>query len=460
VARLVPRAVLHIDEAQLDLIEEEAAHLLAYVGLEVPLAEALEQLCAFSEVRVRGERVYLEEDYVSKQLRSLHRPTADVDWRLEVTAGGGALNILDAGSTSPRPATTADLLRCFRVCDHLGLGGDPPVVPHDIPMPLCEVALYKLAWQHTRAFSGRDISSVAVGEYVYEMAIATGKPFSLPLYMISPLRINVENLALALHFRERLNAIAVGTMPMPGATAPLLAPGYLAQALAEAFGGYAIATMLLPQARTEFGFKLLAFDPYANALGCGSPESLLQGQLEVALLARYGKRPVHHFWSMAGGADQQAAAERMAGILLGALAGVRSFGVAGRLQGEAFSLEQLLLDLEIAYHVERILRGQLWQPEGNWLQETRRALEEGTFLGHDTTAAFFRQETWQSRLFDRHTFADRITLGLPGLSERLRTWLAELESRPDETLHLMPEVERELERIYESAVHSLQMRRL
>jgi len=453
---LAPRAALDMSEADLYFIEERAACLLSEVGLEVPLADALRRLADFPEARVRGERVYFEDSYVLEALRCLRHPLPpNEDWHLNVHAGGGALNMLGEGSISPRPATAADLLRCFRVCDRLGLGGDPPVVPHDVPMPLCEVALYKLAWQHTRAFSGRDIGSAAVGEYVFEMAQVADKPFSLPLYMISPLRVNAENLALALHFADRLPAVSVSTMPMPGATAPLLAPGYLAQALAEAFGGYTIASLLLPQARISFGFKLLAFDPYANALGCGSPESLLQGQLEVALLARYGKRPGHNFWSMAGAADAQAAAERMAGVLLGALAGVRSFGVAGRLQGEGFSLQQLLIDLEIAAHVERVLRGQLWQEPDDWLEETRQALSERTFLGSDATAALYRQETWRSRLFDRFTLANRAALGLPDLRGRLRDRLAELDQEAEEPAYLSPAANAELERIYAMAREEL-----
>ncbi|MDI7276497.1 MAG: trimethylamine methyltransferase family protein, partial [Anaerolineae bacterium] len=297
---------------------------------------------------------------------------------------------------------------------------------------------------------GRDVGSVRVGEYVYEMAQAAGKPFDLPLYMISPLRASAGNLELILHFADRLPAAGVGTMPMPGATAPLLAPGYLALALAEAIGGYALLSYLLPQAEVSFGLKILPFDPYAGAIGCGSPESLLQGQMEVALLARYGRRPTHHFWSMAGGCDAQAAAERMAGVLLGALAGVRHFGVAGRLQGEAFSLEQLLIDLEIAAHVERVLQGQLWEEEGaDWLAQAREAVSEGTFLGSASTATHYRAETLQRTLFSRRALAQRRELGEPGLRERIRSRLDELDAPPPE--YLSPEVRAELDRIYRHA---------
>ena len=307
--RIRLRLTTDLIEEDLDLIEAQAAAILERVGLAVPLPEALQRLAAWPQARVRGDRVHFDTDYILGLLHSRHAdiPGTTGD-RIHVSAGGGALNVLDDSTGALRPAMESDLLRAFRVCDRLGLGGDPPVVPNDIPEPLREVALYKMAWENTKDFSGRDISSVAAGEYVYLMAQAASKPFSLPLYVISPLRVNAQNLALVLHFADRLPRLSVGTMPMPGATAPLMAPGYLALALAEAIGGFAVASLLLPEAQLSFGLKILAFDPYAGGVGCGSPESLLQGQLEIALLARYGIVPTHFFWSMAGGADPQASA--------------------------------------------------------------------------------------------------------------------------------------------------------
>lgn len=452
--RIAPRVLIDIGPEDLDSIERQAAQLLAEVGLAVPLPQARERLAAHRALRLEGERVHFDGDYVLEALqaqrRSAPRPTGH---HLEVSAGGGALSILDHRTASLRRPSTEDLLLTLRIGDRLGLGGDPPLIPSDIPMPLCEVALYKLAWENTRRFSGRDIGSIAVGEYVYEMARAAGKPFHLPLYMISPLRVNAENLEIILHFADRLPAVGGSTMPMPGATAPLLAPGYLAQALAEMIGGYLLLSLLLPQATVHMGAKVLAFDPFANGIGCGSPESLLQGQLEVALLGRYGRVAGHHFWSMAGGCDAQAAAERMAGVLLGALAGVRQFGVAGRLQGEAFSLAQLLIDLEIAAYVERLLQGQLWAEPEDWLAETRNALAEGTFLGAPSTAAHYRAETWLGRLFSRHSLAQRQQMAEPGLQERIRRRVDALDQPAPE--YLSAPVRDELERIYRHAQRHL-----
>ncbi len=448
--RIAPRVVIDITDEDLDRIEQQAAELLDTVGLSVPLPAALSRLAEYNTVRAENERAHFDRNYVLEVLQAQRRPAPEPEsYRLKVSAGGGALSILDHRTGSLRRPTTDDLLLTLRICDQLGLGGDPPVIPSDIPMPLCEVALYKLAWENTRGFGGRDIGSITVGEYVFEMAQVAGKPFHLPLYMISPLRANAENLEIILHFADRLSMAGGSTMPMPGATAPLLAPGYLVQALAEMIGGYLLLSLLLPKSTVHFGAKMLAFDPFANGIGCGSPESLLQGQMEVALLTRYGHIPTHHFWSMAGGCDAQAAAERMADVLLGALAGVRHFGVAGRLQSEAFSLEQLLIDLEIAHHAERVLQGQLWAQSEDWLAETREALVEGTFLGAASTATHYRAETWKSSLFSRYSLAQRRDMAEPGLQERIRRRLEALDRPSPE--YLSPQVRDELARIYNHA---------
>ena len=441
------RTVIEINQKDIDAVENMAAQLLDKVGLGLDLHEGLQRLAGHPYTRLKNNRVFFDGDYILEILASLHRPLPEsANHPLRVSAGGGALDILDHRTSELRKPSIDDLLLTLRVCDRLGLGGDPPVIPADVPMPLRELILFRLAWENTQEFTGRDITTLASGEYIFEMAQVTRKPVNIPLYLINPLRVNSENLALILHFADRLPSLSLSTMPMPGATAPLLAPGYLAQTLAEMIGGYTLLSILFPEKRVLFGSKVLAFNPYSGSIACGSPESLLQGQMEIALLSRYGILPTHFFWSMAGGCDLQAAAERMAGVLMGALAGVRSFGVAGRLQGEAFSLEMLLIDLEIAAYVERLLQGQAWDMQDTaWLSEIQEAIRAGTFLGVSSTAEHYRQEITKPALFTRMSLAQRQANDEKSLRDRIHERLDSLDIPPPE--YLSPEVKAELSRI-------------
>jgi trimethylamine--corrinoid protein Co-methyltransferase len=446
--RITPHISLNLSPNDLDLIEIRAAQLLEQVGIEVDIPEVRLQLAEHPAVSLQDRRVCFDSRFILEICRSKHAPPPLPGSHLSVSAGGGALSLLDHRNGELRPPTGADLLQILRIADRLGLGGDPPVIPIDIPEPLREIALYRATWENTMSFTGRDITSIQSGEVIFEMAQVVGKSVNIPLYLINPLRVNPENLRLILHFADRMPSLSTSGMPMPGATAPLFAPGYLVQLLAEMIGGYTILSILFPQKNITFGGKLLAFSPYSGSIACGSPEALLMGQMEIALLSRYGLQPGHFFWSMAGGCDLQAASERMAGVLMGALAGVRSFGVAGRLQGEAYSLEMLLVDLEIAAYVERVIQGQAWdEQDSTWLTEIQEAILAGTFLGNPSTTGFYRQEIQKPGFFTRQTLPQRSSMGEKSLQERIRERLRSLDSPPPPE-YLSQEVRAELARLY------------
>jgi len=448
--RIIPHLSIDLSPSDLNLVEERAALLLEQMGLDVDHAMARSQLADHPAVIMRGDRVCFNRDYILETCRSKHAPLQTRKLNLNISTGGGALNILDHLTGELRTPTTDDLLQIFRIADNLCLGGDPPVIPTDLPERLREVALYKMAWENTKSFTGRDITSVRTGEVIFEMAQVAGKSVNIPLYLINPLRVNPENLEIISHFAERMPKLSLGTMPMPGATAPLLSPGYLVQILAEMIGGYVLLSILFPGKEVTFGGKMLAFSPYSGSIACGSPESILMGQMEIALLSRYGHMPGHFFWSMAGGWDPQAASERMAGVLMGALAGVRSFGVAGRLQGEAYSLEMLIIDIEIAKYVERLLQGQAWEAEDMiWLEEIQEAIQAGTFLGVSSTSEYYRKEIQKPDLFTRMTLAQRQAQHEIPLREQIRKKLQSLDIAPQD--YLTREIKAELDCIYRHA---------
>ncbi|MDI7277448.1 MAG: hypothetical protein QME94_15830, partial [Anaerolineae bacterium] len=147
--RLCPTAALDLRDEDLDHIELRAATLLDEIGLAVPLSAALRRLAGHPQARLSDERVHWRRDYILELLQAQRRPLPPADHRLHLSAGGGALSILDHRTSLLRPPSTEDLLLTLRICDRLALGGDPPLVPADIPMPLCEVALYRLAWEPT-----------------------------------------------------------------------------------------------------------------------------------------------------------------------------------------------------------------------------------------------------------------------------------------------------------------------
>ncbi len=160
-----------------------------------------------------------------------------------------------------------------------------------------------------------------------------GQPVrTLPVYVPSPLRFGGESLEIALRCAERLERITVGSMPATGTSAPIQPFGALAQNAAEAIGG-SIAVGILSGKQTSFNLDIFPADLRAGSMVFGSPENMLYQMLAADFKAFYhlgkgGEGPgnIHVMAKLPG---SQAAAEKMAIMMLGAALGARDFGERG-----------------------------------------------------------------------------------------------------------------------------------
>ncbi|MBC8458690.1 MAG: trimethylamine methyltransferase family protein [Deltaproteobacteria bacterium] len=103
----------------------------------------------------------------------------------------------------------------------------------------------------------------------------------------------------------------------------------------------------------------------------------------------------------------QACAEKSSLMTTGALLGERGFGSAGTLSlDEVFSAEQLIYDLEIKDHVQRLVEGidGDCDPE-RCLQDVIEGVQQKTFAGLETTLQNYRHVYWHPRLFNRQFFS-------------------------------------------------------
>ena len=84
------------------------------------------------------------------------------------------------------------------------------------------------------------------------------------------------------------------------------------------------------------------------------------------------------------------------------LLGVRRFGVAGMLSlDEVFSPEQLLYDIEIRDHAQRIAKGIDGDCDhGRCLEDVRESIHQKGFVALDTTVNTYRDVYWHPRLFE------------------------------------------------------------
>jgi trimethylamine--corrinoid protein Co-methyltransferase len=100
--------------------------------------------------------------------------------------------------------------------------------------------------------------------------------------------------------------------------------------------------------------------------------------------------------------DMQAGIEKCASILASALAGAELFGhlgISGADQGA--SLEQLIIDNEIAGYVKRAVKGFEVNEETLALDLIKDRCEIGSFIGTKHTLRHMRKEQWFPQLLNR-----------------------------------------------------------
>ena len=452
---------------QLERLHEEAVGLVERVGLRVPHAESRRRAAEHDGVRIEGEWVRFEPAVVEAAVHRLRYPTELRQADFDIIGGAYSLQTTDLQTGAVRPATAQDLIDCTRLTDALGMLGSAPVRPTDIRSPeLQEVALYRYSWEHsprksTGLLDANPQSTVRVAEYVYEMAQAAGKDFSLGLWEVSPFGTTESELEVICRFLERDVRLWVATMPIAGATAPIHLPGAYVQSLAELLAGLALLHTLSPAAPIHAlvidSIRAYPFDMRYGTFVYGTPEDLLGTLIQVQLNARYGIPVVaKSLLTTAKEPDAHAGAEKAAHTLAAALAGARIFTNAGLLSvDEVFSPEQALIDREIVRYARRVCRGFEWSEETLAIGAIEEVARGGrrTFLDHDTTLACFREAGFESELLE-HTMLQRWQEGgARSLRERAR----EIARRMISEQQYEPEagIRRELERIWRAACAEL-----
>jgi trimethylamine:corrinoid methyltransferase-like protein len=306
------------------------------------------------------------------------------------------------------PYTCERLIEMTRFADALaghGVSASAPGFPSDVPPDLQAVAQYYIGALYSRAGGalGGVRSPVAL-EHIMNMAEVMGQQIrSLPVYVISPLRLGGESLDLALRFQGRIDHVEVYSMPAAGATAPIEPFGGLSLALAEVLGAFVLLRELTTLT-VDFSLSLYPFDLRAMAMVFGSPENFLFNTLTAELHRYYGyqrRRGSGELYVMAPRPGPQAAAQKASLMTAGALLGNRRFSGAGALSmDDIFSPGQLLLDCELRDHVQRLVQGLDITDSGvDWVELIRQGVEHG-FVGLDNTLDNYSRLYWYPRLFD------------------------------------------------------------
>ena len=403
-ALLTQDGIAQIHAASLELLET--------VGVKVDHPTVLQRLCqAGAEGDADGVTVRFPRELVAQSIASAPRNIRLGDRRgdcRQVGADGGTVfwggNALYLERGRKRSYITSEgLAQISRVMDaSVHIHGIVGTSVSDYPAIVRDFVSFRIMAENSRKHLRPCIFSDVGPTAIIEMAeaIAEGVPLSeRPIVsfgysIVSP--CHWPHTALELYLRTSGYGLpaTVNAEPLGGGTAPITLAGLLAQANAESLSGIVILQVLEPGRPSIFnlGFAHMLDMKVALATSGNVQDGLIAAA--GAEIARYHGLPCASWLSSDNTiCDAQSTLQKALTGTLHARGGVNIVWGMGQLETEmTLSLEQILIDDEMAGQLLRAQRGIEVNEETIALDVLKEGIRTGDFLGHDHTLDHFRDE--------------------------------------------------------------------
>lgn len=451
---------------QIEQIREGAISILSQIGVKLTRPDLVEKMRR-KGYRTEGAFVQFDRPEILGKIES--QKGEDVPqprvrpFRTYASAYSHTYENRDGSYAPITNASNAAMGRFMQNTAQLwpGLGTNCPGHPVDTAPDLqfLRHAVNSFIW--CKDFHSMEPVSVKIAPYQFELCAAFGKPMEgLPVYAASPLTIAGESFDILIANADKLTSAWVGSMPSLGANTPMNLVAAYAQTLAETVGG-ALVIEALTGIPTLYGTNLFTFDFYALTMPFGTPEKLLLEWTNAEVAGRIGGGVFNQVYSTdihtnALRCGMQASVEKASLAMAGAMYGAQTFGCSGTLaMDELFSPVQLLLDLEMLGHIQRIMDGMPNDPfEGDLLAEVREGLKTG-YIGSDRTLDNMYDYVWRAAFHTRQSFGAHLNTPVKAEVELAREKVQEIMAMPP-AFYAGEDLEREAERIFGAAQKALE----
>jgi len=361
-----------------EILSEEAVatldrgwrRIVSELGVEFVLPEAVEIFAAAGQ-DVDGPLVKLDPDFVMEQVAKAPR-AFDVQARnpANVIHIGGEHMAFASVYGPPfvregdvrRDATLADFENFCRLSQHftqLDSAGGTICEPNDTPLDSRHLdMIYTLQTLTDKPYMGSVTSGPNAADTLRMTEIllggaeaVDGNPAVISLINVnSPLRYDDRMLAAMFEYVRAGQPVVITPFLLMGAMSPVSIPATLAQQLAEAMAGIALAQLIRPGTPVIFGSFLSNTDMQSGSPSFGTPESAI-GLFCTGQLARHYGLPFRSGGGFTSSqtTDAQAAYEAMMTMVPTFLAGVNwVMHSAGWLESGLVSCyEKFIVDIEI-----------------------------------------------------------------------------------------------------------------
>lgn len=421
------------DDATLQRLLDEALVVLRNVPFRVQGTDGFFDLLTAFGCRVDDQGVHfppaaidrvLERCAQSRQAALAARPSGGQESSTQpfsVFTHGQALHICDPETNQLRPVREKDLASWCHLVDALGIvrREHPTFIPTDAPVRTADLHAFVTIILNSRQPHRVSVYSAQTLPYFIEAAevamgsleaVRTAPPFATKAWVTSPFTLDRENLELAMEARRLLGApVTFGHMPVAGASTPVSIAGALVQNTAEslALSAMSLAVNGTPHGITGSSAVTDMREGFSRQLGPDWVLHMLAGAEMHDFLYR-GYQTAHAcgwYGAGAGTVSVQSVCEKSMGYALGAVTGMRNFGVGCLAFSDVGSPVQLMIDLELVKYFEEMFR-QVSADEAHVDLPTilQVASTGGRYLGTDHTAALFREECWLPALFTYRPF--------------------------------------------------------
>jgi trimethylamine---corrinoid protein Co-methyltransferase len=418
----------------ISVLDKGWQRIVTEIGVQFARPEAVELFRAAGQ-SVEGDVVRLDPEFILEQVA---KAPAEFDVRARNPANsvhiGGDQMVFGAVYGSPfvregdvrRDATLDDFRRLCMLAQsfpQLDSAGGVICEPNDAPLDSRHLdMIYALATLTDKIYMGSVVSGPNAADTIKMTEILFGGreaieavPATISLINCnSPLRWDDRMLDAQFEYCAASQPVVLTPFLLMGAMSPVSIPAALAQQLAEALSGIALAQLIRPGCPVIFGSFLSNIDMQSGSPSFGTPESAI-GLLCTGQLARHYGLPFRTGGGLTSSqaCDAQAAYESLMTLLPTFLAGTNFvMHAAGWLEGGLVSCyEKFITDIELL----RMLRVQFTPLEIDEASLAFGAHEEvghgGHFLGAGHTMERFRDCFYRPLLSSTANYERWLKLG-------------------------------------------------
>ena len=443
-----------LNQEQEEQVHEYAMRICEEIGLDV-LHQDARKLLEEAGQKVEGDRVYFDRGFVMEQLAkaphtfTLHARnpanTVEVGGGTTLWMGVGGppfLSDLDEGRRAGTLEGHDTFIKLTQAASPLNCAQTGACEPTkmDVNTRHLDMEYSTLRWSDLpyttygtsgpKAHDGIEMARIVHGGDLGDRTALMGVVNS-----VSPLIWDFRMVDALIAWAESNQATVVTPFLLGGATAAVSVAGGLAQQVAEALSGVAIAQTIRPGAPCLYGSFFQATDMRSGAPALGTPESIFGVFAGAQLARRYGL-PFRGGGGLcsSNAVDAQAAAESSFMLWATMLAGTDVvLHAAGWLEGGlTASLEKFALDVELLEQLQVQQRGIGFSEEEFAFDALKELGPGGLWLAAQHTMDHFREWQYISPLFITQDYTTWSAAGGEETAARAnRRWKQLLETYED-----------------------------